>query len=133
MNAHYEQMGMLSRLWGRRPETRHPASSQPIVRRIWSDTSARFGEYLLYEGRHDVEIVGESNYQDALWSAVGGRTTERVRAEIRAVLAAEPDNPHDSNAISVWIDGNRSGISAVKTRRRTSVASSHYRLKRDVT
>jgi len=91
--------------------TREPApvGSQPTVRRIWSNTSARFGDHLLYEGRHDLEIVGESNYQDALWSAVGGRTTERVRAEIRAVLAAEPDNPHDSNAISVWIDGNKVG------------------------
>jgi tetratricopeptide (TPR) repeat protein len=78
-------------------------------RRIWTDSSARFGGYLLYEGRHDLEIVGESNYQDALWRAVDGRTTERVRAEIRAILATEPDNPHDSNAISVWIDGNKVG------------------------
>jgi hypothetical protein len=33
---------------------------------VWSDTSARFGEPALYGGRHDLEIVGESNYQDAL-------------------------------------------------------------------
>src|SRR5262245_12302954 len=100
---------MWQRLLGRQPENRQPLDSEPVVPRNWSDTSARFDRYLLYEGRHDLEIVGESNYQDALWSAVGGRTTDRVRVDIRAVLAAEPDNPYDSNAISIWIDGNKVG------------------------
>jgi tetratricopeptide (TPR) repeat protein len=102
-------MGMLRRLRGRQTENRLPADSPPIGRRIWSDTSTRFDGYLIYEGRHDLEIVGESNYQDALWHTVGGRTTDRVRVEICAVLAAEPDNPHDGNAISVWIDENKVG------------------------
>ncbi|MPZ26150.1 MAG: hypothetical protein GEV12_06790 [Micromonosporaceae bacterium] len=62
-----------------------------------------------FDGRHDLDVVGESFYQDAIWQCAGGWTSERVRAEIEAVLVAEPDNPHDKNAISVWISGMRVG------------------------
>jgi tetratricopeptide (TPR) repeat protein len=62
-----------------------------------------------YGGNHDLEVVGESYYQDALWQVVGGRTTDRVRANVRAILVPETDNPYDSNAISVWIDGRKVG------------------------
>jgi tetratricopeptide (TPR) repeat protein len=54
-------------------------------------------------------VVGESNYQDALWRAVGSRSTDRIRKEIQAVLVAETDNPYDANAISVWLDGQKVG------------------------
>jgi hypothetical protein len=54
-------------------------------------------------------VVGESYYQEALWRAVGRRSTDRVRKEIQAVLAAETDNPYDANAIAVWIDGRQVG------------------------
>jgi hypothetical protein len=67
---------------------------------------------LLFEGREDLEVVGESHYQDNLWRLVGGRPAdpeERVRADIVAVLAAEPDNSYDANAIAVWIDGLKVG------------------------
>lgn len=63
----------------------------------------------LFEGRETLEVVGESNYQDALWSVVGGRQTERIRQEIVAILAPETDNQYDVNAISVWVDGLRVG------------------------
>ena len=66
-------------------------------------------DVVLYGGSHDLEVVGESFYQDALWRAVGARTNERVRQEIQAVLFAETDNPHDENAISVWINGMKVG------------------------
>lgn len=56
-----------------------------------------------------MEIVGESYYQDELWRCVGGRTTDRVRVVIDGILYAESDNPHDANAISVWISGMRVG------------------------
>ena len=102
-------VGMLRRLWDRQAENRPGPDSPPASHRIWSDTAARFGRNIVFEGRHDLEIVGESNYQDALWRVVGGRTTERVRVEIRAVLATEPDNPYDSNAISVWINEDKVG------------------------
>jgi hypothetical protein len=64
---------------------------------------------VLYGGSHDLEVVGESHYQDALWEAVGGRTTSRVRVDVEAVLFAENDNAYDSNAISVWIRNKRVG------------------------
>jgi hypothetical protein len=64
---------------------------------------------VLYGGGHDLEVVGESFYQDALWRVVGARTNERVRLEIQAVLIAETDNPYDENAISVWINGMKVG------------------------
>jgi hypothetical protein len=59
------------------------------------------------QGNQDVEVVGESFYQDNLWKVVGGRppSGERVRQEIFAILVAEVGNPHDANAIAVWIDG----------------------------
>jgi hypothetical protein len=60
-------------------------------------------------GSEDLEVVGESHYQDELWRCVGRRTTDRVRVEIEAILVAETDNPHDKDAISVWISGMRVG------------------------
>lgn len=59
----------------------------------------------LLEGDRDLEVVGESFYQDNLWRLAVARPGEPVHLEITAVLVAEDDNPHDSNAIAVWIDG----------------------------
>lgn len=70
---------------------------------------AYFDRHLVYSGSHDLEIVGESNYQDNLWRVAGGRTAERVRVNVHAIVASEPDNPYDSSAISVWIDGCKVG------------------------
>jgi HIRAN domain len=59
----------------------------------------------LFEGDTPLEVVGESYYQDALWTIVGGRCRDPVRYDTYAVLDAEADNPHDANAIRVLIDG----------------------------
>jgi hypothetical protein len=62
--------------------------------------------FVLYGGQHDLEVVGESHYQDILWRIVGRKTAERVRVAVRCCcLVAEPENPHDANAIAVRIDG----------------------------
>ena len=63
----------------------------------------------LYEGRDDLEIVGESYHQDELWRVVGGRSRDRVREDVAALLVVEPDNQYDSNAIGVWIGGWKVG------------------------
>lgn len=63
----------------------------------------------LLEGRTDLDVVGESFYQEALWHIVGGVTRERVRTEIIAMLVPEPDNEYDSNAIAVYIGGLKVG------------------------
>jgi hypothetical protein len=63
------------------------------------------------QGSQDVEVVGESFYQDSLWKLAGGRppSGERVRHEVFAILVAEVGNPHDANAIAVWINGRKVG------------------------
>lgn len=68
------------------------------------------GTAKLYWGEESLEVVGESNYQDALWSICGGVPGgARVRHAVVAVLVAEPENPYDENAISVRIDSHRVG------------------------
>ncbi len=60
-------------------------------------------------GDDDLRVSGESFHQDILWVIVGGRTRDPVRHEIHALLVAEHGNPHDPNAVSVWIAGHRVG------------------------
>ena len=51
---------------------------------------------------YGVDVVGESNYQDALWRAVGERSPKGARRHyVTAVLRPEPDNKYDPNAIAV--------------------------------
>lgn len=61
------------------------------------------------DGYDDLEVVGESFYQEHLWTIVGGDSGDRVRHDIHAVLVAENGNPHDENAISAWISGLKVG------------------------
>ena len=77
-------------------------------------------EVQLYEGREDLEVVGEASYQENLWRVVGGggSSNDRVRLEVYAVLVAEPDNPYDANAVSVWIQGLRVGYLSREDARR---------------
>jgi hypothetical protein len=65
-------------------------------------------EVALYEGETDLEVVGESHYQDQLWQLVGA-SDEQVRVDIYGILVAETDNEYDPNAVSVWISGLRVG------------------------
>jgi hypothetical protein len=95
---------ILHRIFPRRPD--NPRDSTSTHGRRVSKPAL---DVVLYGGGHELEVVGESHYQDALWQAVGRRTTERVRVEIQAVVVAESDNAYDPNAISVWIAGNKVG------------------------
>jgi hypothetical protein len=54
-------------------------------------------------GDDDLEVVGESNYQPALWAICASSSPQRVRHPVNAVLVPEPQNMHDSNAIAVYI------------------------------
>jgi hypothetical protein len=102
-------LGFLRRLLGggQQQPDRHSAWS-PEHRPSWMRDSM---EVQLHEGREDLEVVGEASYQDNLWGIVGGRRSPdgRVREEVYAVLAAEPDNPYDANAVAVWIQGLKVG------------------------
>jgi hypothetical protein len=61
----------------------------------------------LLDGGMDLEVVGESHYQENLWQLAGVRRNpeEQVRVAVNAVLVPETDNPYDANAVSVWVDG----------------------------
>jgi len=60
-------------------------------------------------GTYSIEVVGESNYQDALEKICGGRTEEGHRYEIDAYLIPEDMNIYDNNAVMVRIDGELVG------------------------
>jgi hypothetical protein len=77
-------------------------------------------EVQLYEGREDLDVVGEASYQDNLWRIIRERRSPdgRVREEVYAVLAAEPDNPYDANAVAVWIQGLKVGYLSREDARR---------------
>ena len=73
----------------------------------------------LLDGNEDLEVVGESYYQENLWRLVSPhRRGERVRSDVYAVLVAENDNPHDPNAVAVWVQGLKVGhLSRANARR----------------
>jgi hypothetical protein len=50
-------------------------------------------------------IVGESHYQDALQQICGPRTEEGTEQRVEARLVLENENPHDSMAVRVDING----------------------------
>lgn len=58
----------------------------------------------LVEGDCDLDVVGESYRQQNLWNIVGGHTDQYIKQPIVAVLVPE-NNPHDPNAIAVYING----------------------------
>ncbi|MDQ1712556.1 MAG: hypothetical protein QOE45_2006 [Frankiaceae bacterium] len=60
---------------------------------------------LLYPGADTLQVVGESNYQDALETIIGGRPVDRVRSPVHATLLPDPQNPCDPNAIRIEISG----------------------------
>ncbi len=82
-----------------------------LLNRLFSRSSPRGAarletvEATLYPGDDPLEVVGESRYQDALWTIAGGRRGDPVRYETEAVLEPEPKNPYDPNAIKVLIGG----------------------------
>ena len=66
-------------------------------------------KYLICEGGSVFEIVGESHYQAALERIAGGKTESSVEIDIEAFLVAEPENPYDTDAVKVEIDGYKVG------------------------
>jgi hypothetical protein len=64
---------------------------------------------VVLSGGLEVDVVGESHYQDALTAIVGGKRPESVRIPTQATLVPEPDNPYDPNAVAVYIDGRKVG------------------------
>ena len=60
-------------------------------------------------GDFEMDIVGESYYQDALNKITGGKTKGGHRMEVHAILLHNDENPHDNKAIAVTIEGELVG------------------------
>lgn len=113
-------MGLLSWLFGQRKE-------DPATRLSPTDNLNRYKdedgasrsrkaptEYMINAGHsaphirwredsYPLDVVGESNYQDALIAIAGRYTREGDSVEVEAELVREPSNPHDPNAVAVRI------------------------------
>lgn len=60
-------------------------------------------------GKYQLEVVGESHYQDALEEICGPRTDEGVEKTVTAELVFEDDNPMDNLAVRIDIEGKTVG------------------------
>ncbi len=69
-------------------------------------------------GTYSLDVVGESNYQTALESICGGRSTRSQEKIVEATLIHEDDNPYDNQAISVSIQGKTVGYLSRKDARK---------------
>lgn len=101
-------MGLLDRLFGRR-KMAGDAPSHPQAERPQAATDANRLVVRILPGEEDLEVVGDSHYQQALWSSCGLAPGRRVRHDVVAVLVPEPANPYDENAIRVVIDARTAG------------------------
>jgi HIRAN domain-containing protein len=110
-------LGFLRRLLGGGQQPDRPSAWSPEQRPAWMRDGM---EVQLYEGREDLEVVGEASYQDNLWRIIRDRRSPngRVREEVYTVLAAEPENPYDANAVAVWIQGLKVGYLSREDARR---------------
>ncbi|MEM9138209.1 MAG: HIRAN domain-containing protein [Pseudomonadota bacterium] len=52
-----------------------------------------------------MEVVGESNYQQALSTICGAHTRDGYDQQLSAIIELEPSNQYDSNAVVVKIQG----------------------------
>ena len=59
--------------------------------------------------KYQLEVVGESFYQDALEEICGPRTDEGVENNATATLIFEDDNPKDNLAVRIDIEGKTVG------------------------
>jgi len=56
-------------------------------------------------GTFEVEVVGESHYQDALAKICGGRSEDGAEKYCRATLVLDNSNAYDPKAVRVDVDG----------------------------
>lgn len=74
------------------------------------------------DGDYELDIVGESRYQDALDTIVGGKTEDGHEFECEATLERERDNPNDPNAVAVFIEDKKVGyLSRAHARRLSAI------------
>ena len=91
-------MGLLRRLFGGEDDRSMPVHTAPDEFEQRAEEVERFGDIR-------VDVVGESNYQEAIRKACGWKEGVETHFECMAELVPEPDNRYDPNAIMVRIDG----------------------------
>lgn len=94
-------MGFLSFLFGRAPKPVAPQRVQ--LERVVATSSRPF--MLAGDGGYEFEVVGESYRQEALSAICGGPCEDGHDYECEALLAPDPTNEHDPNAVKVMIEG----------------------------
>lgn len=80
-------MGFFSNLFG---GSRPSARKLPLINLPGAET-------------YSVDIVGESHYQSELEQICGGRTEEGHKLVVEVYLVPEDDNPHDDQAVRVYV------------------------------
>ncbi|MDM1545510.1 hypothetical protein HX037_06375 [Ignatzschineria indica] len=65
--------------------------------------------YASWNKGFNVDVVGESYYQDSLLLIAGPKKSKSKNIDCHAVLIREPDNAHDPNAVMVVIKGKLVG------------------------
>jgi len=60
-------------------------------------------------GEVQVDVVAESDYQEALEQLVGGRSKSGAMKAVIALLSREPEHPHEKNAIRVDVGSETVG------------------------
>jgi HIRAN domain len=91
-------MGFLDRLFGERSE--QDLATGSASPHTWLQP------YSFRATGYEVQVVGESNYQDVLEAVSGGRTPDGARVPlVTAALVREPRNRYDRNAVRVDVGG----------------------------
>jgi hypothetical protein len=75
--------------------------------RSWYKVEGTFP--IKYSGEPEYGIVGESHRQTAIQEIVGGTYDDGVYWHVVAQLCFVEDNPHDPNAVGVFIDSKHVG------------------------
>jgi hypothetical protein len=116
-------MGIFRRIFGHRaelasvviPTTRHVPESGPAVGKVrrkavdGRDQATLPANAVLLGGHGRVQVHGESFHQGELNAICGGKCPEGHRRKVLAILLPEPENPYDSNAVGVQVDGRMVG------------------------
>lgn len=101
-------MGLLSWMFGK-PKAPIVVSPAPAHTEERLQPRSRMKKVVRTTKSFGMEVVGESNYQDALIAICGKHTRAGYDGEHQATLALEPSNAFDPNAVMVMIDGRRVG------------------------
>lgn len=81
-------------------------NSPPVHTKIATSPVTSKAQISWRDGSFPMEVVGESHYQQALISICGKHNRDGHEKEFVAIIALDPSNPHDANAVVVNILNN---------------------------